>query len=410
MKKTAISYLAAAILLFTFSGFTFTGCQEAIYETIRADVEPEEATVSGSIGTITRYTAGDKEFLLLAADDGLRYKQKDKSSHGEWSTYKLPFSLHSYDFDNSSHDGEQLVSVLADSDYLYLISVSYKNTSTEGLTYPSNIKLWGKQITNNGNKLSSEGSWKKITDRNEHEEIFPLAYTSAGYYTTSFRVFQTNAPMKAHRAAFIRSYDSETGYHYYKLNGLEVPEEITIEKEAIIDPEPSSATDYVPAALGAAYFGGEIKFFTSPVVTTNETYEEEATYYYYTNSDDRLYFSNGTSVNSVKGNSDYVISALATCADSILVGYGKTVGSAGGIERSDLIDGVPVKINGKFSTNARNQITQSYKVLVLLNATPEKKETDSSLYAAISFAATAANFEKIGLWSYYPKRGNWNRE
>ena len=407
MKKTAITILSAALLLF--SGL-FTGCQEAIYEVIREDVEPEEATVSGNIGTITRYTANDTEFLLLAADDGLRYKQKDKNSHGKWKTYKLPFSLHSYDFDSSSHSGEQLVSVLADSTTLYIISASYENTSSEGLTYPSNIKLWGKQIDADGSKLLSDGKWTKIADRKNNKDIFPLASTSTGYFTTSFIVFQTNAPMKDHRAAYIRSHNSDTGYHYYKLNGLELPEEITIEKEAIIDPEPSSATDYVPAALGAAYFGGEIKFFTSPVVTTNETYEEEATYYYYTNSDDRLYFSNGTSVNSVKGNSDYVISALATCADSILVGYGKTVGSAGGIERSDLIDGVPVKINGKFSTNERNQITQSYKVLVLLNATPEKKETASSLYAAISFAATAANFEKIGLWSYYPKRGNWNRE
>ncbi len=412
MKKTAISFLAA--FLAAINVFTFTGCQEAIFEEIRADVEPEEPTVSGNIGTITRYTAGDKEFLVLAADDGLRYKQKDKSSHGEWKTYGIPFSLHSYNFDSSSHDGEQLVSVLADSDYLYIISVSYKNTSTEGLTYPSNIKLWGKQITNNGNKLSSEGSWKKIIDRNDHKEIFPLAVTDSGYYTTNFKVFQTNAPMKAHRAAFIRAYDSDTGYHYYRLNGLEVPEEITIEKEAIIDPDPSSAEDYVPVANGAVYFGGEIKFFTCHAVTTNETYEDEATYYYYTNSDNRLYFSNGSSVDSIKGHSDCVISSLATCADSILVGYGKILGAAGGIARSDLIDGVPVSIR-RFNTekgdsNAGHQISTSYKVLVLLNATPEKTEEDSSLYAAISFTATAANFDKIGLWSYYPKRGNWNRE
>lgn len=405
MKKTAITILSAAILL-------FTGCQEAIYEVIREDVEPEEATVSGNIGTITRYTASDTEFLLLSADDGLRYKQKDKNSHGQWKTYKLPFALHSYDFDSSSHSGEQLVSVLADSTTLYIISASYENTSSEGLTYPSNFKLWGKQIDANGNKLSSEGKWTKIADRTSNREIFPLASTDTGYYTTNFIVFQTNAPMKDHRAAFIRAKDSDSVYHYYKLNGLDLPEEITIEQESIIDPEPSSKEDYKPLVNSAAYFGGEIKFFTSPVATTNETYSDEATYYYYTNGDNKLYFSNGTTTDKVKGHSDYVISALATCADSIIVGYGKNTGSAGGIDRSPLIDGVPVKISSSFESNAQFQITRNYKVLVLLNSSPEKNELDSSLYAAISFSGAASNFDKIGLWSYYPSRGKsgWNRE
>ena len=38
------------------------------------------------------------------------------------------------------------------------------------------------------------------------------------------------------------------------------------------------------------------------------------------------------------------------------------------------------------------------------------KEIDSDLYASISFAGTSLNFSNIGLWSYYPDRGNWNRE
>jgi hypothetical protein len=50
----------------------------------------------------------------------------------------------------------------------------------------------------------------------------------------------------------------------------------------------------------------------------------------------------------------------------------------------------------------------------LLCADPSKTEAQSSLYATITYrgagtssSATPAN---IGLWSYYPLRGNWNRE
>ena len=68
MKKTALLTLIASILL-------ITSCQEPIFEAIREDVEPEEATVSGNITSITRYTANGTEFLALAADGGLKYKQ-----------------------------------------------------------------------------------------------------------------------------------------------------------------------------------------------------------------------------------------------------------------------------------------------------------------------------------------------
>lgn len=395
MKKIAILTLMTSLLL-------FTSCWSPIYEAIREDVKPEDPTVSGNIGTITRYTAGGTEYLFLAADDGLRYKQKDKNSHGEWGTYSIPFGLHSYDFDSSSHSGEQILSVLANSTTLYLVTAVYEHTSTEGLSYPSNIKLWGKTDGND--------SWTLITENNS--ELFPVTYNSSStYYNSNFRVFQTNAPQKAHREAFIRAYDSENNvYKYYKLNGLSVPAEITIATSSIIDPEPSSDEGYTPVASSAAYFNGEVKFFTSPVSTTNETYTTDATYCYYTNGDSSIYYTNGSTTKKSDTSGDTVISALATCADSILVGYGKSsTGSSGGIDRMLLTDGVPGAI-ADFETNAQFQITSSYMVLTLLNATPEKKEIASSLYASITFAGASYNFDNVGLWSYYPERGNWNRE
>ena len=52
--------------------------------------------------------------------------------------------------------------------------------------------------------------------------------------------------------------------------------------------------------------------------------------------------------------------------------------------------------------------------MTLLCADPDINEADASLYASVSFrgsgASTSANPKNIGLWSYYPGRGNWNRE
>ena len=400
MKKIFLITLIASL-------FVFTSCQDAIYEAIREDVKPEEPTVSGNIGSITRYTASGIEFLVLAADNGLRYKLKDDNSHGAWSTYPLPFSLHTFDFDSSSHVGEQLITVLADSKYLYILSAAYDHTNVEGISYPSNIKLWGKLITASGDEWDESGDWTLIIENDD--DFFPVYVTTSEYYSTAFKVFQTNSPMKAHRAAFVRSLNYEdTGYKYYCLNGLSKPVEVTVADSDIIDPEPSTDEDYLCGALSAVYFNGEIKFFTSPAATTNETYTKEASCYYYTNSDEKLYWSDGTSVSTLECNS--IITALATTADSVLIGYGNPSRSSGGIDRASIFEDGKPKDTIDFETNAKFQITSSYIVLTLLNATPDQKELDSALYASITFTGGSYNFDNIGLWSYYPERENWNRE
>ena len=409
MKKNALRKITAS--LFIISTLAFTGCQQAIYEAIREDVEPEKATVSGNIGAITRYTAGGNEYLVLAANEGLKYKQKDKNSHGEWKGYGIPFELHHYDFNSSSHAGQQILSVLADSTYLYIISASYGHTSIEGSSYPSSINLYAKSISANGTDWSSAGSWASVPTRIGDIQLFPIYVDSDEVFHSDFRVFQTNAPKKEHRAAFVRTYDyTNKVYKYFRLNGADTPADVTTDVEAaIIDPNPSSAANYKATALSAVWFGGAIKYFTTPAATTNETYTDEASYYYYSNGDTRLLYSNGGAPVEAL-NTDAVISALATTADSILIGHGKANGAEGGISRVLHTNGVPANSKANFETNAEFQITKAYMVMALVNASPEKTEKESGLYAAITFSGSADNFDNIGLWSYYPGRGNWNRE
>ena len=72
MKRTSKLILSVSLISIL---LTLTGCFSPIFYEIRKDVKPETATVSGNITNITRYRTGDKEFLILAADKGLRFKE-----------------------------------------------------------------------------------------------------------------------------------------------------------------------------------------------------------------------------------------------------------------------------------------------------------------------------------------------
>lgn len=368
-----------------------SSCMDPIFYELRKDVKPETATVSGNISTVTRFTEGNVEYLYTAADKGLRRKRADNESHDSWSEKDIPFSLIAFDWDSTSFTGEQLLAVLANSDTLYLISVDYSTTGTEGNTNPSKLNLWGKQ---------SGGSWKKI------DFSFPLGYNyESQKFVSLFSVFQTNSPKAAHRHAYIcKRVDGE--YKCFELKGTSAPDEIPISDSDIVDGNPGDRL------YSAVWFDGGVKFFTSHAATTNETYTAAPTRLYYSNGKD-LYYS-GESGNVKAFSTDRVISALTTCKDSILIGYGditNTSSEYGGIGRASLDEnGIPASSTSSFSTNAAFQITSAYAVLTLLNATPQKNETDSALYASITFSSSNGLHENIGLWSYYPGRGNWNRE
>ena len=51
-----------------------TSCFNPVYYEIRKDVKPEAGTISGNILQITRTTVDNQEFLVLYANEGIRYK------------------------------------------------------------------------------------------------------------------------------------------------------------------------------------------------------------------------------------------------------------------------------------------------------------------------------------------------
>ena len=379
----------------------FSSCFDPIFYEVRRDVEPESATVSGNIGQITRFKMNGEEYLFLSADGGLRYKKAENETHGSWGTMSLPFSLISYNYDNSSMDNYQLCGVFADSTTLYLVAIPYVTSGSETTTNPSTLKIWASTTPDD------VASWDLI-------DLSSISFDysqdeSTELYSSLFYFFQTNAPQKEHRHVYFRTYtkaenEESKSYKYFELIGKAAPTEITNEVLANIVDDGSSANS-------AAYFGG-IKYFSSKVVVTDETKYADAEHVYYGNGAD-LYYST-TDGYKRSCSAGKTISALAVTNDSILIGLGNLLSksdSSGGIKRVLLANGIPADSTSTFDSNADFQITTSYKVMALLNATPEKTEAESALYAAITCGYSSSGLDaNKGLWSYYPARGNWNRE
>lgn len=389
-------------LLSVLSVLIFAGCYDNVFYNINQDVAPEKATVSGPVNSIARYSSDDGiEYLICAADEGLRYKMASNREHGAWRTYgNLPFSLHHYDYYNECHQGQEIIKVLADSNTLYLVTVEYTRDTEVGTTIPSRFNIWAKQMISLSGTLYEGGDWTNLTS-GSFENLL-TSYASNDYYYTSFNVFGTNAVQKSHRKVFIRC-----GVNvYYELSGL------TIKTASVSD---SLDGNSINGINSAAYYGEDLRFFASKAVTTNETLTSPSTIVYW-GSGNTLYYFNGTVQAPL--NAGEVISCLAVCGDALLIGRGDisaySSSTNGGLVKTTLTNGIPGNALTDFTTNAESQLSSAYIILCLLNVNPEESEKNSALYASISFKGSGSSssvaYENVGLWSYYPGRGNWNRE
>lgn len=418
MKKTHKLYL-----LFTLIGTSIlTGCFNSVFYEIRKDVAPEPKTLNSPINQITRFTVGTDEYLVLAADKGIRYKKADSTTHDEWKVFSdIPFELHHYDYDSEEHLGEHIIGVYSDSTNLYIMTNKYDINKDLGVTYPVKIILHtldGTTLTSADNTWKGTPAWNEIDD----EALFPF-YSDNNKYYSAFSLIQTNAISNGNREVYLRTGtpaakdDAYKTVTYYKLAGASTPVDVT----AAVNTNLVDGTDENSCVRSAVNVNGTTYFFNAWAATTND-------------SETKFYYSSGTTVKSGTGvnkdtdnkdlNESHVnvgkkISALAFCKDILLIGCAdfeasSTSYSNGGIYKTSMTADVPGTSLVDFTTNAKFQINSSYYVTTLLNATPDKTELESSLYCGTQVYGTDtssnASFDNIGLWSYYPNRGNWNRE
>lgn len=420
MKKTLSIILFASLL-----SIFFSSCFNPIFYEIRKDVPPEDPTINGPVNSITRYTVGTNEYLVTAANDGIHYKLYNNSSHGAWRTYSgsnIPFSFTKYNYFDETIDGQQIIKVLADDTYLYLVTATYALSEKTGTITPDVFSIWATQI-----EPESEGdNWKATTSdkwecilKDTNKEYFPIVldYTSdTGYsYKSQFNVFQTNSPIKSHRKVFFRSGNSASNtIKYFELKGKDT---------SFINNPMTSVTavdSTTPEINSAVYFNGEYLFFNSSASTTNENYTDEATHFYYSIGSS-VYYNETENLKDTKKalSASTTIADMAFCTDALLLGYAEydstsTAYRNGGIAKTSINNGIPGTSLEAFATNAEFQLSSGAFIPVLLNATPNQTELDSCLYATIVYFgpdfSSLGSPENVGLWSYYPGRGNWNRE
>lgn len=390
----------------------FTSCFNPVFYEIRQDVAPEKSSTTGIITCITRYSVGDQEYLVTNANGTITYKSTDYvykyNKHG-WKGVNeayLPFELHRFDYQKFEHRGQQLIKVVADSEYLYLVSVEYKKDTDEGTSNPEKTHIWAGKITS----WEEKPDWTNITTsvvRSDEKELLPYYLGTDDYYKSAFNVFCTNSIHKENRKAYIRSGAKKTAFptEYFELNG-------------------TTATSITPTAFDNAekdinnvtYFNGNYEFFAALAVTTDETSVDQAKNIYYSNGKKLVYFD-GTTKQEVL-DASIPISCLTVTKDALLIGradYSSTNSTAsGGIKKVELNNGIPGKEFAPFTTNAASQLSPSYFVLTLLSVDPSQPELDATMYASLAFlgsgTSASVNYDNIGLWSYYKERGNWNRE
>lgn len=471
MKKNRLLFIIAAILnTFTFTS-CFNAVFYNIRKDVLPEASTVKGVIN-SICRYT--ISGEEYLFLGANDGlryklAKTGNVRDGNS-SSWKVYSnLPFELHKFSYysgdGKGEHTGQTILKVLADKDTLYLVTTDYDHEYVDGYTYPNHTYIWATKFSAENGKLS--GTWKQVkfgegtgenykeyTADEQRKKVFPYTYEEVNkirIYFSHFNVFSTNSVNPDLRRVFIRANSLQdgklTGDRYLELKGLDSEgnpnraEEIKLSKVdtfkndtiAVID---NSSTTSSPVNIdSAAYLGDTVYFFDSIAVTSNETADSLPTFLYFARSESKskdseedyhpstkelayLYLKDGKpALGETTTSCGEIISSLAVTKDSILIGrgdYSIATSNAGGIVKAKLTDGIPGKELSSFDTNASIQLSYSYQILTLLAVDPTQLEADSILYSSITFKGTGSSagtsFDNIGLWAYYPDRGNWNCE
>ncbi|MCR5046833.1 MAG: hypothetical protein K6A42_09675 [Treponema sp.] len=369
MKNIYAKKIALAFLL-SLSAFVSFSCQGVVYDNIRKEVALEDGNIAGDIRAIVRFK--DKYYL---ANGGIYFKNKDANFYGAWQPCLSPSG--------------QVIKLAADKNYLYAlvgISAEYEKDGT-------NIGV-SRQLY-----YSADGvSWSLVTGVGTGGTIV----YNKNYIVYTY-LFCTNAINEDNRSAYLVLNDGTKGLtnKAYKLNGAAVTEMALGTVNAGTKP----FSNALLVSRSCVYYNGNVYFFSSNGSTTNETSTTPATMYYYGLG---AYLCWGGEKISTTGLlcAD-TIQSLGVTADYILIGTNS------GMHHKVLTSKVPgATVN--FTTNAAATMSGAYVVLSMLVTNPELNELQTPIYASQVYtgngSSNSAQFDHVGLWAYYPARGNWNRE
>lgn len=303
MKKIILGVFVLAVSL-----FGFTGCYDAIYQSIRDEIELTTQKMPGFINNIARYDFDGEQYLFLT-NGVIHYKNAKDEAHGAWKELSgngLPSSVH-YVFEKTEFEGVYFSKIIADKDYVYALGFEPSYDTDNSRNVPKTLKIYFSKITAAG----QFSEWKEISDLSKIMTDYraELDKNDSDNYgmAISCHLFGTNSVNSDHRVAFLRvgggspylgNSRNETS-SLYKLNGenFEKVASITPEKTGNDDSGDFVYSEFALDTLSVVYFGGKYHFMNYLNAETNEGTKDfdgnvraEPTYVYFGDFGYNLYY------------------------------------------------------------------------------------------------------------------------
>ena len=374
-KKTIGAFVLAL------SVFLFASCQNVVFDSIRKEVKLEKGNIAGDIRSIVRF----KDCFYIA-NGGIYYKSQESNFYGAWAPSASPMP---------TGQTAQVIKLAADSKYLYALVGNSTENQKEGENVGVSRSVY----------YSEDGAeWQLVETLGTNGTI---PYNSKQIVYTY--IFCTNTIDPANRKAYFVLNDRQIGKtnKAYELNGPDVTEL----ELAPVAPDKNPNAGMMPFSSPTLYsqscvwYDGAVHFFHSTACATNETATKPATMYYYGVGSTLFWDGEKKSETGMACKAGF--RSLAFTSDYLIAG------TTSGIRHYVLDANVP-GTEAPFTTNAGSTLGSAYIINALLVVSPELKELQTPIYATIVYtgngSSNSAQFDHVGLWAYYPSRGNWNRE
>ncbi len=398
-----MTYITKIALVFL--AVTSISCRDVIFDTVRGEVELDDAKVSGDINSIVRFTIDSDEYLF--ADNG-RIWFKDITQTSEEVTTTLedgttetktvftnnPTQASPYGgkWQEGSKEGigdAHIIHLAADQNTLYALTGVLEKDSDTGYNVVTKKTLYysdGKSPWQEVKWVDAEGGSTSVT-------IAPKLTS---------QLYCTNAPQKAHRFAYLTL---ESAFVYELKDGVATQMKGTGSDTGVYTGTPTTA------CVSCAWFKDAVYFSSYSAMITDETKDLDPSVMYYGSGSDLYYIKKDKepteATNWTKGISLSTIYALAYTTSHMLAGTKE--GLMYVTLDADDVPGTKVSVSNTSST-----LSSYYRVPNVIAADPSDTATTSDIYATSviygSTTSTGASVKNEGLWSYYPGRGKWNRE
>ncbi|MBP3708878.1 MAG: hypothetical protein J6I73_00495 [Treponema sp.] len=360
--------------VFFISSILWTGCYNVIFAKIVNEVKLEDATISGRINSIIRYTYGDEECIFVQ-NGIIYYKKAAENSHTAWNECMNGIESVSYKYYGNGFTGTYISKLAADKNTLYAIGIKLGENKDKGENIASEYWLYYFDTTSS--------VWKEVQN-----------VTSSTGTTT---IFSTNTVDSNNRRAYIRMNGK-----VYDLEGAASSTFKTVADSLSEIPNTKATTS------SAVYFKSQVYFFDTVCSGTNETASTPATHIYYAD-ESKLQWSDNASTYIEAVSCSSAIISMAVTSDAIILGTERN-----GLAKVVNTSGVPGSATVEFETNASAALESPYEILAMLCVDSDQPEKKATIYASADFRGTPSSskgsYNDVGLWSYYESRGNWNRE